>query len=116
MVDFSTTGADLTAPQGQVSRRNAKRTGVLWPAQLEAADVKLPCVVLDISTAGAKLRSTDPLAGNLNKFRLTIDSLGAFDCTHVWEAAGRVGLRFIGSFPTKGEIENLITDPPYLYA
>jgi PilZ domain len=116
MSDLSSSVGNQGAAPAPFRNRSDKRTGVLWPAVLEADSVKLPCIVLDISAAGAKLRSTDPLAGNLNKFRLNIDSLGAFDCAHVWERAGRVGLRFLGVPPTRAQIDDLIDDPPYLQA
>lgn len=111
-----TSGADAAAAGRRSRRADDKRVGVLWPAELEAARLKLPCLVVDISSGGAKLRSADPIAANLNKFRLNIDSLGAFECAHVWEHDGRIGLRFVGDCPTRDQIEGLIDDPPYLRA
>ena len=116
MSNLSSADPTATAKREQLRRTDDKRIGVLWPAELEAASLKLPCVLLDVSVAGAKLRSADPLAANLNKFRLNIDSLGAFDCAHVWEGGGRVGLRFLGATPTRAQLQNLIEDPPYLAA
>jgi hypothetical protein len=103
------------AAENVLSRRLAgKRIGVLWPGEARTANLKLPCIVLDISVAGAKVRSDDTLLGNLNRLWLSIDFLDLFECANVWQRNGRVGLRFIGDCPTMGRLQELLDNPPYL--
>jgi PilZ domain len=116
MVNLSAVDSGAGAAPFPQSRRQGKRIGVLWPADVETDKVRLPCVVLDISVAGAKLRGAAPLAGHLDKFWLNIDALGAFECSQVWDRDGRLGLRFVGDCPTALQLETLIHDPPYLHA
>jgi hypothetical protein len=97
----------------QLRSPEAMRIGVLWLAEAEAAHLKLPCIVLDISVAGARLRSKEALLGSLNRLRLSIDFLDTYECAHVWERDGQVGLRFIGNRPTMGRLQDLLSRPPY---
>ncbi len=99
-----------SSPENTVARqerRAAVRRPAGEPALIEAAslDVALPCLVCDISTAGARLYvhdSAENLIGSRakipSKFTLSISGDRVeVDCAVVWRRLGLVGVRFLSS-------------------
>ena len=81
-------------PSGNADeRRRATRKQVSWPAKLEVNDGWLDCQVMDLSPTGAKVRISGPLTGT-NLVRISVDQLGVFDGTVVWQTKNYIGIQF----------------------
>lgn len=63
-----------------------------WPAQLTWATGTCDCIVLDVSSWGAKLRADSVPRGELVSLR--IDGIGVIPATVVWRSDGVAGVRF----------------------
>jgi hypothetical protein len=90
-----------------------RRLGVLWPADVRTARIKISSTVLDISPEGAKLRCGTLLFGYLDKCWLAIDGLALIECTPVWQRNGRVGVRFLSGKPPMTLLQATLECPPY---
>jgi PilZ domain-containing protein len=94
-------------PQGNVRWLRGIATGnamfgrrwkTKWAAKLRTAAAQLPCTVVDISVAGARLRIYDaPDEGNA--VSLFIGNEGAISARVVWCHDNSVGLRFVEEQP-----------------
>lgn len=75
-------------------RRKHKRKPVLWSARVETGRDVAPCVILDLSLGGAKLKGTAEGAKTRDRVMLVIDRFGAIPAEVVWARSGHMGLRF----------------------
>jgi hypothetical protein len=75
-------------------RRKHKRKPVLWSARIEARDEIVPCIILDLSLGGAKLKGQAASARTRDRVMLVIDRFGAIPAEVVWSRSGHMGLRF----------------------
>ena len=84
----------LATPDGQ--RRREARRAVLWPAGIKiVGKPEIRCVVIDLSSGGAKVRVDKPIAeGMLVKLR---SQRFTRDAKVVWSAGGVIGLQFVES-------------------
>ncbi len=84
----------LAAPASQ--RPREARRAVLWPAGLKiVGKPEIRCVVIDLSSGGAKVRVDKPVAeGTLVKLR---SQRFTRDARVVWSTDGLVGLQFVES-------------------
>ena len=84
----------LAAGVSPADRRIHKRKPVLWSARLECDKGVTPCIILDLSAGGAKLRGTTP-AGNREPVSLVIERLGKLRAEVMWARMGLLGIRFL---------------------
>jgi hypothetical protein len=98
--------------QGDDPESIGRRIGVLWSADATTVRHKIWSTVLDISPDGAKLRIDTVLLGQVEKFRLAVESLGPIECAPVWQYNGRLGVRFISGQPSMSQLQNLLASPP----
>lgn len=88
-------GSAELAEAGNQRPREARRA-VLWPASLKVVGKpEIRCVVIDLSSGGAKVRTDKPVAeGTLVKLR---SQRFTRDARIAWTADGLVGLQFVES-------------------
>lgn len=91
---------------------SSHRLGVLWSADAQTARHKIWSTVLDISPDGARLRIDTVLLGQVGKFRLVVESLPPIECAPVWQANGRLGVRFLRGQPSMTQLTDLIDASP----
>jgi pilus assembly protein CpaF len=91
------------ASQSADERRRAGRRQVSWPAKLEVNGGWVDCHVMDLSPTGAKVRISGPLTGT-NHVRISVDQLGVFDGTVVWQTKAYIGIHF-NRLPAGGAAE-----------
>ena len=86
-------GSPLLATPSSQQPREARRA-VLWPAGLKVVGKpEIRCVVIDLSSGGAKVRVDKPVAeGTLVKLR---SQRFTRDARVAWSAGGLVGLQFV---------------------
>jgi Cyclic nucleotide-binding domain/PilZ domain len=82
--------AAFADPRG---RRKHLRKRAFLPAQLEVAGESLECQVLDFSLGGAMVELAHPLAERQTVV-LSIEPIGSFPGTVVWQVEGRAGIGF----------------------
>jgi hypothetical protein len=83
-------GVDYLDPRGQ--RKHPRKKGFLH-AWLEADAQPYECLVLDLSPGGAMIELAHHLADR-QAVVLSIEPLGTFPGTVVWQAEGRAGIKF----------------------
>jgi len=72
----------------------SRRLKVDWAAELKIDATRIPCTVLDISSAGAQLRIDEaPPAGR--KLWLMLPNAAPIPAALAWREEGRVGVRFL---------------------
>jgi hypothetical protein len=71
-----------------------RRLKVDWTAELKVGATRIPCTVLDISSAGAQLRTDATLPVN-RKLWLMLPNAAAIPAALAWRQEGRVGVRFL---------------------
>jgi hypothetical protein len=83
--------------RGSERRQQARRSGI-WAAQLETAQSpRRNCLVLDVSSSGAKLRIDQPAAlGEI--VTLIAERFGTRRGRVVWTANHRIGITFVDEF------------------
>ncbi len=69
-----------------------------WPAELSSPQARIRCMVLDISSWGARLSLEVP-AGLPDQVWLTIDSVGTIAAQIVWRRDDSMGLQFLEQQP-----------------
>jgi hypothetical protein len=74
-------------------QRRHKRKPVLWSARVESETGTAPCIILDLSLGGARLR-VPPQAKANQPVTLVIDRFGAINAVVAWCHSGEMGLRF----------------------
>ncbi len=74
-------------------RRRMRRVPVRWDATIEIGERRLPCVVLDYSRAGAKLRLDHAVAAG-QPARIMLGRRGTRRGTVVWQRDGQAGIQF----------------------
>jgi len=81
--------------RGPERRHNPRRTG-LWVAQVQTAEgERIPCLLLDLSNAGARIVPRRPLAeGTI--VTLVAPVCGARRGRVAWATKSHVGLQFLG--------------------
>jgi pilus assembly protein CpaF len=82
------------AQRARSNRRIDIRKAVLWSATLIAHGDKSECRIVNISTTGAKVRSSADLAIG-EQITLVIRTLGEFRGRIVWAGGGEVGVHFL---------------------
>jgi hypothetical protein len=82
--------AAFADPRG---RRKHLRKRAFLPARLDVAGASLDCQVLDFSLGGAMVELAHPLSEGQTVV-LSIEPIGNFPGTVVWQADGRVGIGF----------------------
>jgi PilZ domain-containing protein len=75
-------------------QRRHVRKHVLWAARLETKDGPFPCIILNVSRSGAKLRLTAP---NLQQqpVKLVMETYGSLSAEIVWQNGDKMGIRFV---------------------
>lgn len=91
-----------------------RRIGVLWCADATTEEDQMLGTVLDISPGGAKLKVDREVLGQVERFRLAVETLAPIDCVPVWQHDDRLGVRFLDSQPSMIELQDLLEHPPYL--
>lgn len=74
-------------------RRHHVRMPVHWAGELAGEQESQDCVVLDISPAGARVQSADPLPA-VTSVKLTLAHGGDYEGAVVWQQGSFMGLRF----------------------
>jgi hypothetical protein len=72
----------------------SRRIQVNWPAEVRCGDKRLPCTIIDISSAGAQIQ-TDRLPDQTGRLWLVLDRAGPIPAVLAWRRNGRLGLRFL---------------------
>jgi hypothetical protein len=72
---------------------SGRRLRANWPAELRAGDTRLPCTVMDVSSAGACIR-INRLPDDKAALRLIVSQMGPIRATIAWRKGGRAGVRF----------------------
>jgi hypothetical protein len=85
--------AGAGAGSDPTERRSNKRKPVLWAARLESKDGSAPCIILDLSMGGAKLRGISPSRVR-QPITLVIDRFGSLHGEVVWARMGLLGMSF----------------------
>jgi hypothetical protein len=82
-------------PSGQAERRRHRRAPVVWMATLRTARGFFECIVIDISSSGARLVISDgtSLAPG-EAVTLDLSPCGKFRATAVWKEGDFSGIRF----------------------
>ena len=81
-------------PQARpVNRRQFRRARVLWNASLENSGRAADCVLLNIGSNGAMVRTADPLDG-ATPVTLRSDHFGGINGRMIWRRGTQVGLQF----------------------
>lgn len=65
-----------------------------WPAELCSAAGRVSCVVVDISSWGARLR-VDPIPAERERVWLNIECIGTIAADVVWRRDGIAGVQFL---------------------
>jgi hypothetical protein len=81
-------------PRSRSNQRGNLRKAVLWSGTLATAKGSVDCRIINISTSGAKVRSSAELH-NGEHVTLAIRNLGEFHSTVVWVREGHFGLHFV---------------------
>jgi hypothetical protein len=76
---------DMAAP--------GRRWTTNWPAELSFNTGRPPCVVMDISSWGAKLR-IGYLPPEVVRVSVIVENIGTLDADIVWRHEGTIGLQF----------------------
>jgi pilus assembly protein CpaF len=84
------------AQRARSNRRIDIRKAVLWSATLSARGEKSECRIVNISTTGAKVRTSAELAVG-EQITLVIRTLGEFRGRIVWAGGGEIGVHFLDS-------------------
>ena len=74
-------------------RRRHVRMPVHWAGELAEGKESRDCVVLDISPAGARVQSADPLPA-ISSVKLTLAHGGDYEGAVVWQQGSFMGLAF----------------------
>lgn len=82
-----------TAPQGSAAMRRYRRKPVIWAASLEASNGVFDCIVLDLSSGGARLKISEIVPLNEPAI-LAFGRFGTFPCTIVRSDLGEAGIQF----------------------
>ena len=85
-------GRDSDAPDGRERRQHA-RMAVHWQGSLIAGDQEEECYILDISPAGARVQTPDPLDGHRDLV-LRLAQGDTHDGQVVWRQGSFLGLHF----------------------
>ena len=89
--------AELKPHQVPVDQRRTVRVSVLWSGRILADDGgdDLPCMVLNISAEGARMRLSIPAAGqDFDQVRLHVDRLGLLTGKVAWREADEMAIVF----------------------
>jgi hypothetical protein len=76
-----------------LDERKFKRADTVIPGMLIFGNLKVRISVLDLSIAGAKIRTDAPIDAG-RRISLAIDGFGSFPAEVVWRREGRIGIRF----------------------
>lgn len=76
-----------------VNRRQFRRARVLWNARLENGGRAADCVLLNIGSNGAMVRTADPL-DSATPVTLCSDHFGGLNGRMIWRRGAQVGLQF----------------------
>lgn len=100
----------LRRPAGK-SVNAGRRLRANWPAELRIeGGGRLKCTVIDLSSAGARLRVEGDL-GEVGHARLVIDNLPPVAAALAWRRRDQVGLRFVEEQPWVLELYAQRFDP-----
>jgi hypothetical protein len=91
-------GISLASPRPDgdtavAERRQHPRVGVMWMATLRSGANYYDCVVIDLSSGGAKLALWAPVTLGPTAI-LEIGAYGSFAASVVWQRADYAGIRF----------------------
>lgn len=70
-----------------------RRLRANWLAQIECAGKTVECIVLEVSSNGAKLQTTHSLKG-LAELSLVLEGRDAISATIMWQRKDQIGLLF----------------------
>lgn len=85
--------SDSQPPQTSAAMRRFRRKPVIWAATLEAGSGIFDCVILDLSSGGARLKISQTVPLNQPAV-LTFGSFGTFPCTIVRSSPEETGVQF----------------------
>lgn len=89
--------SELKPQQVSADQRKSVRVSVLWSGRIlgEQGDDDLPCMVLNISAEGARMRLSIPAAGrDFDRIRLHVDRLGQLAGRVAWREADEMAIAF----------------------
>lgn len=89
--------AEMKPQQLSLDQRKTVRVSVLWSGRILADDGgdDLPCMVLNISAEGARMRLSIPAAGrDFDQVRLHVDRLGQLSGQVAWREADEMAISF----------------------
>ena len=84
----------MDAQEQSSETRRFERTTVLWSGQLLFDDQSVACVIVNISSGGAMLRSGDP-AIFVTSVVLRSSRIGDLAAEVVWRQDEEIGLKFV---------------------
>ncbi len=86
--------APLSLDDEPKERRRYRRKPVLWSGRIETPRRVVPCMVVEVSLAGAKLRLLEPV-DDLDLVTLVLEQFGKFASKVAWRTGIELGLRFL---------------------
>ena len=90
-------------PMPGIERRRHRRTSVLLRGSFRRGKEVIDCLITDLSSGGARLRPTQPLAGAAVG-TLETARLGLIPGEVIWVAGDSVGVRFLDRPNRVGEL------------
>lgn len=81
------------APDSTAAMRRYRRKPVIWAASLEASNGIFDCIILDLSSGGARLKISEIVPLNEPAI-LAFGRFGTFPCTIVRSGFGEAGIQF----------------------
>jgi hypothetical protein len=85
---------DSTSGYHSHKKRGHERRPVLYAGVLERRNLKVRCVIVDISAKGAKVRTLEPYTGAFRDCVLTVAGAGRVEADVVWHHGVELGLEF----------------------
>ena len=86
--------AGSNAEQSPKKKRGHRRRPVVYAGMIERENLKVRCVIVDISTKGAKVRTLEPYMGAFRDCVLAVAEVGRIEADVVWRDGKELGLEF----------------------
>ena len=83
----------MSQQQGSKERRAFQRVEGVRPSRIVMQDGDSLCEVLNLSCAGAQIKTSTPLLPG-DKVTVELDNLGSFPGTVIWSEGNRSGVKF----------------------
>ena len=75
-------------------KRGHERRAVVYAGVLVRGNLKVKCVIVDISAKGAKVRTVEPYMGKFEACTLAVPGAGRVEAEVVWHCGNELGLEF----------------------